>query len=90
MTKEQILEKLAKMEWSDELKDKLEYEISEFVVYQEDPDDHHTYCHEYHMTEEDARKDFNERTFVPDGRWCYCVISSLKTSKVWERKTISI
>ena len=88
--KEQILEALSMMEWSDELKDKLEYEVSAFVVYQEDPDDHHTYCHKYHATEEDARKDFNARTFVPDGRWCYCVISSTKSKELWERREIFI
>lgn len=88
--KEQILEALAKMEWSDELEDKLEYEISSFVVYQQDPDDHHTYCYKYHMTEEAAREDFNSRTYVPSGRWCYCVISSLRSDKVYERRQVSL
>lgn len=97
MTKNEILDYLAKIDWDDDLKDRLEYIISKYVVYQEDPDTHVCYCHEYYISKEDAEKDFNSRDYVPNGLWCYCIISSINDGADWfdektyfKKKTIEI
>ncbi len=76
--KEKILEYLAEKEWDEEFTERIICAVAPYVVYQMDPDDStNVYGHQYHFTKESAMADYNARTYVPTGRWCYCCVSEI-------------
>ena len=90
MTKEQILKHLNAVEWTEDLLERLENAVAAYVVYNKDPDDGHAYFRAYHISEADARADFEGRNFVPAGCWCYAVLSSLHTDDLYETRRVCI
>lgn len=89
MTKNEILDYLLKIDWSDELTNKLEIAVARYVVYQRDPDSDYCYDYKYYLSKDDAEKDFESRDYVASGFWCYCYISSLYEND-FRRRTISV
>ena len=73
MNKEQVLKALTEKEWSDDFLKEMCWKVANYVVYQQDPDEHWVkYYHKFFMDEEVAREDFMARSFVLSGRWCWC------------------
>ena len=88
MTKNEILDYLSTIDWSDEFTNKLEIAIARYVVYQRDPDSNYCYDYKYYLSKDDADKDFKFRNYVASGRWCYCYISALDDNDDYNRRRI--
>lgn len=90
MTKEEIFNALNE-QWDDDLQAELERLVANYSVYQQDPDDFtHTYMAKYFIHPDDALKDFESRDYVPEGRWCKCILVDIKNGKILNQKVISI
>lgn len=81
MTKEQVLELIASMNWEEQSWKKspaqieIEQAVAQFVVYQTDPDSQNAYGHKFYLNKEDAMADFESRT--TSDNWCNCTIADL-------------
>lgn len=89
MTKEEILEYLKNKDWDNEFIDKISSMIANYVVFQEDPDNYRQYSHKYYLDYESAKKDFDNRDYVPCGGWCRCILRDLSQLQKDEIRTIS-
>lgn len=89
MTKEEIIKYLQDKNWDKDFLDKISEMIANYVVYQIDPDSHNQYSHRYYFDYDTAKKDFDNRDYVPSGNWCRCVLRDLTGEKENQRRTIS-
>ena len=89
MTKEEIMEYLKNKDWDKDFLDKISEMIANYVVFQENPSNYRQYSHKYYLDYESAKTDFDNRDYVPSGRWCRCVLRDLTGTKEKEIRTIS-
>lgn len=89
MTKEEILQYLKKKNWDKDFLEKISEIVANYVVYQIDPDSYNQYSHRYYFDYDIAKKDFDNRDYVPSGSWCICILRDLTGVKENQRRVIS-